>query len=53
MLWSVDAKHGVWVAYIMRQLGIANQVSMFKVKVTVAKNRNSVSAQELAFALAY
>jgi hypothetical protein len=43
MLWPVDAKHGVWVAYIKRQLGIATQVSM--VKVTVAKNRNSVSAQ--------
>jgi hypothetical protein len=26
---------------------------MIKVKFTVAKNRNSVSAQELAFALAY
>ena len=45
MLWPVDAKHGVWVAYIKRQLGIANQVSVIKVKVTVAKNRNSVSAQ--------
>ncbi len=45
MLWPVDAKHGVWVAYIKRQLGIATQVSVIKVKVTVAKNRNSVSTQ--------
>jgi hypothetical protein len=53
LLWPIDAKLGIWVAYKKRQLGIATQVSMIKVKVTVAKNRNSVSAQELAFALAY
>jgi hypothetical protein len=45
MLWSFDAKPGVWVAFIERQLGIATKVSVIKVKVTVAKNRNSVSAQ--------
>ena len=44
LLWPIDAKHGVWVAYIKRQLGIATQVSVIKVKVTVAKNRNSVLA---------
>jgi hypothetical protein len=45
LLWPIDAKLGVWVVYKKRQLGIANQVSVVKVKVTVAKNRNSVSAQ--------
>ncbi len=45
LLWPIDAKHGVWVAYIKRHLWIATQVSVIKVKVTVAKNRNSVSAQ--------
>ena len=34
-----DTKHGVCVAYIKRQFGIATQGSLFKVKVTVAKNR--------------
>ena len=42
-LWLVDARLGVWVAYIKRQLGIATKMSVIKVKVTVAKNRNSVS----------
>ena len=42
MLWPIDMKIAVWVAYIKRQLGIATQVSVIKVKVTV-KNRNSVS----------
>jgi len=37
--------------YIKRQFGIATQVSV--IKVTVAKNRNSVSAQKLEFAQAY
>jgi hypothetical protein len=45
LLWLIDAKPGVWVAYKKRQLGIGTQVSVIKVKVTVAKNRNSVSAQ--------
>jgi hypothetical protein len=39
LLWPIDARHGVWVAYIKRQLGITTQMSMIKVKVTVAKNR--------------
>lgn len=42
-IWSIDTKHGVWVAYIKRQFGIATQVSV--IKVTVAENRNSVFAQ--------
>jgi hypothetical protein len=45
LLWPIDTKLGVWVACIKRQLGIVSQVSVIKVKVTVAKNRNSVSAQ--------
>jgi hypothetical protein len=32
---------------------IATQVSVIKVKVTVAKNRNSVFMEELEFALTY
>jgi len=32
-------------AYIKTQLGIASQVYVIKVKVTVTKNRNLVSAQ--------
>jgi hypothetical protein len=38
----------VWVAYVKRQIGIATQMSMFKVKVTVAKNRNSISTINLS-----
>jgi len=53
LLWPIDAKLGVWVAYIKTQLGIATQASVIKVKVTVTNNRNSVSAQKLKFALAY
>ena len=45
LLLPIDTKLGVWVAYIKAQLGIATQVSEIKVKVTVTKNRNSVSAQ--------
>ena len=45
LLWLIDTKLGVWVAYNKTQLGIATQVSVIKVKVTVTKNRNSVSAQ--------
>jgi len=45
LLWPIDTKLGVWVAYIKMQLGIATQVSVIKVTVTVTKNRNSVSAQ--------
>ena len=45
LLWTIDTKLALWVAYIKTQLGIATQVSVTKVKVTVTKNRNSVSAQ--------
>jgi len=45
LLWPIDTKLVVWVAYIKRQLWTATQVSVIKVKVTVTKNRNSVSAQ--------
>jgi len=44
LLWPIDTKLAVWVAYIQRQLGIATQVSVIKVKVTVTK-KNSVSTQ--------
>jgi len=47
LLWPIDTKLGVWVAYINTQFGIATQLSMIKVKVTVTKNRNSVFAQLL------
>jgi len=43
LFWPIDTKHAVWVANIKMQLGIAAQVSV--IKVTVTKNRNSVSAQ--------
>ena len=42
LLWPIDSKLAVSLAYIKRQLGIATQVSV--IKVTVTKNRNSVSA---------
>jgi len=45
LLWHIDTKLGVWVAYIKAQLWIATQVSVIKVKVTDTKKRNSVSAQ--------
>ena len=45
LLWHIDTKLAVWVAYIKRQLRIATQVSVIKVKVTVTKNRNSISAE--------
>jgi len=45
LLWLIDTKLTLWVAYIKTQLGIATQVSVIKVKVPVTKNRNSVSAQ--------
>jgi len=44
LLWPIDTKLAVWVAYIKTQLVIATQVSVTMVKVTVTKNRNSVSA---------
>jgi hypothetical protein len=45
LLWPIDTKLGIWVGYIKRQLGIATQMSVVKVKVTDTKNRNSVYAQ--------
>ena len=45
LLWPFDTKLAVRVAYIKTQLGIATQVSVNKVNVTVTKNRNSVFAQ--------
>jgi len=45
LFWPIDTKLGVWVAYIKMLLRIATQVYVIKVKVTVTKNRNSVSAQ--------
>ncbi len=45
LLWPIDSKLGIWVTYIMMQLGIIDtQVSVIKVKVTVAKKRNTGSA---------
>jgi hypothetical protein len=41
LLWPIDAKLGVWEAYIKRLLGIASQVSVIKVKVTDAKKKFS------------
>jgi len=54
LLWPIDTKLDVWVAYIKAQLGIATQdglVSVITVKVTVTKNRNSVSDQYFCFGL--
>jgi len=45
LLWPIDTKLGVCVAYIKTQLRNAILVYVIKVKVTVTKNRNSVSAQ--------
>jgi len=45
LLWPIDTKLAVWIAFIKTQLWIATQVSVMKVKVTVTKNRKSVSAQ--------
>jgi len=53
LLWPIDTKLAVLVAFIKMQLGIVTQVSVIKVKVTVTRNRNSVCAQYLKFALAY
>jgi hypothetical protein len=38
LLWPIESKFGVWVAYINMQLGIAIQKSVIKVIITVAKN---------------
>jgi len=45
LLWPIDTKLAVWVAFIETQLGIATQVYVIKVKVIVTKNKNSVSTQ--------
>ena len=37
LLWPIDTKCGVWVAYIKTQFRIATQGSVIKVKVTVIK----------------
>jgi len=37
LLWPIDTKLAVWVAYIKAQLWIATQMSVIKVKVTVTK----------------
>jgi len=37
LLWPIGTKLDVWVAYIKTQLGIATQVYVIKVKVTVNK----------------
>ena len=37
LLWLIDTKLGVWVAYIKTQLGIATQVYVIKVKVIVTE----------------
>jgi len=34
LLWPIDTKLAVWIAYIKTQLGIATQVSVVKVTVT-------------------
>jgi len=39
LLWPIDTKLSVWVAYIKRQLGIPTHVSVIKVNVTVTKNK--------------
>ena len=40
LLWPIDTKLGLWVAHIKTHLGIATQVSVIKVKVTVTKKGN-------------
>jgi len=39
LLKQIDARLGLWVAYIKWQLGIAMQVSVIKVKVKFAKKK--------------
>ena len=41
-LWPIDTKLGVWITFVKRQL---TQVSVFMIKITVAKKRKSVSDQ--------
>jgi len=37
LLWPIDTKLAVWVAYIKTQLGIATQLFVIKVNDTVTK----------------
>jgi len=46
LLWPIDTKLGLWVAYIKTQLGIATQVYVIKVKVKV-----TVTKKEIQFSL--
>ena len=46
-------KLGIYVAYKEMKVGIALRVSGVKVKVTVTKNRKTVSAQKLMLVLRY
>ena len=48
LLWPIDIKLGVWVAYIKTQLMIATQVSVIKIKVTVTKNKNQFLLNNLS-----
>jgi len=43
LLRAIGARFGLWVTYIKRHLGIAAHVYSIKIKVTIAKNRKSVS----------
>jgi len=40
----INTERCIWVAFSQGQLGIATQMSLFKVKVTVTKNRNTASS---------
>jgi len=46
LLWPVDTKPGVLVAYIKRRLGTDTLMYVIMVKVTVPKRRNSVLAEK-------
>jgi len=42
LLWPIDTKLVIWVAYIKTQLGITTQVSVIKVNVIVTKKKYSI-----------
>jgi len=48
LLRPIDTKLGVWVAYVKRQHWIASQISVIKVKVTVAKIENQFSLNNMS-----
>jgi hypothetical protein len=48
LLRPIDTRFSMWVAYIKTQLGIATQVSVNKVNVTVGKKRNSAFTYDLS-----